>query len=137
MKMPLIAAAIAVVTACAAPVPAPAYALVPPDEPRPEAAPAASADCTIRETKTANGVRLEAIVRAHTAVYGRYDFSVTSQGPGGGTDVTQGGEVDLTDGKSATVGSAEFSGGRYRALLTLRDAGGELCSVEKLPGRLR
>lgn len=132
MKMPLIAAALAGVTACAAPAPAPAYALVPPDEARPEAAPAGSADCTIRETKTANGVRLDAVLRAHAAVYGTYDFSVTSQGPGGGTDVTQGGAVDLTDGKSATVGSAEFSGGRYRALLTLRDAGGELCSAEKL-----
>lgn len=132
MKIPLIAAAIAGVTACAAPVPAPAYALVPPDEARLEAAPAASADCWIRETKTASGVRLEAIVRARDAVYGTYDFGVRSHGPGGGTDLTQGGEVDLTDGRSATVGSAEFSGGRYRALLTLRDAGGKLCSAEKL-----
>jgi hypothetical protein len=132
MKIPLIGAALAVVTACAAPVPAPAYALLPPKEARPEAAPAASADCWIRETKTANGVRLEAVVRADDAVYGTYDFRVTSHGPGGGTDVTQGGEVDLTHGKSATVGSAEFSGGRYRALLTLRDAGGELCSAQQL-----
>jgi hypothetical protein len=132
MKIPLIAAALAVVTACAAPVPAPTYALLPPDEARPEAAPAASAVCWIRETKTANGMRLEAVVRAYSAVYGSYDFSVTSQGPGGGTDVTQGGEVVLTDGKSTTVGSAEFSGGRYRALLTLRDAGSELCSAEQL-----
>ena len=132
MKIPLIAAALAVVTACAAPVPAPAYALLPPEEARPETTPAASADCWIRETKTASGVRLEAVVLAHTPVYGAYEFSVTAQGPGGGTDVTQGGEVDLADGESTTVGSAEFSGGRYRALLTLRDAGGELCSAEKL-----
>ena len=132
MKTQLIAAALAVVTACAAPVPSSAYALLPPEEARPEAAPAVSADCSIRETKTDSGVRLEAVVRAHAAVYATYDFSVTAQGPGGGTDVTQGGEVDLTDGNSATVGSAEFSGGRYHALLTLRDAGGELCSAEKL-----
>ena len=132
MKMPLIAAALAVVTACAAPLPAPTYALLPPDEAPPEATQATSADCSIRETNTAKGVRLEAVVQAHAAVHGRYDFSVTAQGPGGGTEVTQGGEVDLTDGKSATVGSAEFSGGRYRAFLTLSDAGGELCSTEKL-----
>ena len=132
MKTLLIAAALAVGTACAAPAPATTYALLPPDEARPEAAPAASADCWIRETKTANGVRLEAVVRAYDAVYGTYDFSVTSHGPGGGTDVTQSGEVDLADGKSATVGSAEFSGGRYRAFLTLRDAGGELCSAQQL-----
>ncbi len=130
MKIPLIAAALGLVTACAAPAPAPTYALLPPDEARPEAAPAASADCWIRETKTVNGVRLEAVVRAHSAVYGSYDFNVTAQGPGGSSDVTQGGEVDLADGEGATVGSAEFSGGRYRAVLTLRDAGGELCSAE-------
>lgn len=132
MKTQLIAAALAVVTACAAPVPSSAYALLPPQEARPEAAPAVPADCSIREMKTANGVRLEAVVQAHAAVYGTYEFSVKAQGPGHGTDVMQGGEVDLTDGKSATVGSAEFSGGRYHALLTLRDAGGELCSAEKL-----
>ena len=132
MKIPLIAAALALVTACAAPAPAPSYALLPPDEARPEAAPAAGADCWIRETRTANGLRLEAIVQADYAVRGSYDFTVTSQGPGGSSDVTQGGEVDLSDGESATVGSAEFSGGRYSAVLTLRDAGGELCSAEQL-----
>lgn len=132
MKPQLIAAALAVVTACAAPVPSSAYALLPPQEARPEAALAVPADCSIREMKTANGVRFEAVVQANSALYGTYEFSVTSQGAGGGTDVTQGGEVDLTDGESATVGSAEFSGGRYRALLTLRNAGGELCSAEKL-----
>ncbi len=132
MKIPLIAAALAVVTACAAPAPASTYALLSPDEARPEAKPAASADCWIRETKTANGVRLEAVVRAKDAVYGSYDFSVTSHGPGGGTGVTQGGEVDFPHGKSATVGSAELSAERYRAILTLRDASGELCSAEQL-----
>jgi hypothetical protein len=132
MKIPLIAVALAAGTACAAPAPASTHELLPPDEAHPEAAPAASADCWIRETKTANGVRLEAVVRANDAVYGSYDFSMTSYGPGGETDLTQGGEVDLTHGKSATVGSAEFSGGHYRAFLTLRDAGDELCSAEQL-----
>ena len=132
MKIPLIAAALALVTACAAPAPAPTYALLPPDEAPAATAPAASADCWIRETQTANGVRLEAVVRSDSSVHGSYDFNVTSQGPGGSSDVTQGGEVDLADGESATVGSAEFSGGRYRAVLTLRDAGGELCSAEQL-----
>jgi hypothetical protein len=129
MKTPLIAAALALITACAAQTPAPGYVLPSLDE-APAAAPAAHADCRIRETKTANGVRLEAIILAASAVYGSYDFTVSAQGPGGASDVTQGGEVDLADGESATVGSAEFSGGRYRAVLTLNDAGGELCSAE-------
>jgi hypothetical protein len=130
MKTPLIAAALGLITACAAQTPAPGYVLSSLDEAPAAAAPVAHADCRIRETKTANGVRLEAIILAASAVYGSYDFTVSAKGPGGASDVTQGGEVDLADGESATVGSAEFSGGRYRAVLTLNDAGGELCSAE-------
>ena len=140
MKTPLIAAALALVTACAVQTPAEVHTMTLPETSSvaaefvkgERAIPDSSADCKIRETRTANGVRLEAIVRTDSAVYGSYDFNVTSQGPGGSSDVTQGGEVDLADGESATVGSAEFSGGRYRAVLTLRDAGGELCSTEQL-----
>ena len=140
MKTPLIAAALALVTACAVQTPAEVHTVTLPETSSVAAEfvkgdrelPHSSADFKIRETRTANGVRLEAIVQADYAVRGSYDFTVTAQGPGGSSDVTQGGEVDLADGESATVGSAEFSGGRYRAVLTLRDAGGELCSTEKL-----
>jgi len=140
MKTPLIAAALALVTACAVQTPAEVHTVTLPETSSVEAAfvkggraiPGSSADCRIRETQTATGVRLEAIVQADHAVHGSYDFTVTAHGPGGSSDVTQGGEVDLADGESASVGSAEFSGGRLRALLTLRDAGGELCSAERL-----
>lgn len=140
MKIPLIAAALTLVTACTVQTPAEVHTLTPPEASSvtaefvkgERATPGASADCRIRETPTATGVRFEAIVQANYAVRGSYDFTVTAQGPGGSSDVTQGGEVDLADGESAAVGSAEFSGGRVRALLTLRDAGGELCSAERL-----
>lgn len=140
MKTPLIAAALTLVTACAVQTPAEVHTVIPPEAPPvtaqfvegERASPDPSADCKIRETRTATGVRFEAIVQADYAVRGSYDFTVTAQGPGGSSDVTQSGEVDLADGESAAVGSAEFSGRRLRALLTLRDAGGELCSAERL-----
>ena len=140
MKLPLSAAALTRVTACAVQPPAEVHTVTPPEASSvtaelvkgERATPGASADCTIRETPTATGVRFEAIVQADYAVRGSYDFTVTAQGPGGSSDVTQSGEVDLADGESAAVGSAEFSGGRLRALLTLRDAGGALCSAERL-----
>jgi hypothetical protein len=135
MKIPSIAAAFALVTACAVQTPAEVHtaAYVPGEYVKGEAgAPAPLAECRIRETRTANGLLLEAVVEADHAVYGEYEFTVTAKGSGGSSDVSQGGAVDLVPGKRATVGSAEFSGGRYRALLTLRDADGALCAAERL-----
>jgi hypothetical protein len=135
MKIPSIAAALALVTACAVQTPAEVQtaAVVPGEYVKGEAAaPAPLATCRIRETPTANGLRLEAIVTADHAVYGDYEFTVTAQGRAGSSDVSQGGRVELASGERATVGSAEFSGGRYRALLTLTDADGALCTAERL-----
>lgn len=134
MKIPSIAAALALVTACAVQTPAEVRtaAIVPGVLVKGEtAAPAPLAGCRIRETKTANGLRLEAIVDADHAVYGAYEFVVTAKGPGGNSDVSQGGPVDLAAGERATVGSAEFSGKRYRAFLAFRDAHGALCETER------
>lgn len=135
MKVPSIAAALALVTACAVQTPAEVHTVdfVPGEFVKGEAAASAPlAECRIRETPTADGFRLEAIVTADHAVYGDYEFTVTAQGRAGSSDVSQGGPVELASGERATVGSAEFSGGRYSALLTLRDADGALCTAERL-----
>lgn len=87
--------------------------------------------CKIRETRTPQGVRLEAEIRADRSVYGDYDFVVTSYNKGGSSDISQGGAVDLASGERATVGSAEIPRGRYRAILTLSDARGPLCDIER------
>lgn len=89
------------------------------------------AACKIRETRTPQGVRLDAEIRADMSVYGDYDFVITSYNKGGSSDISQGGSVDLAAGERAKVGSAEIPRGRYRAILTLSDARGPLCDIER------
>ena len=89
------------------------------------------AACKIRETKTPHGVRLEALIHADRSVYGDYDFTITAYNKGGSSDISQAGLVDLVAGERATVGSAEIPRGRYRAVLTLSDARGPLCDLER------
>lgn len=135
MKIPSIAAALALVTACAVQTPAEVHtaAFVPGEYVKGEAAaPAPEANCRIRETPTANGLRLEAIVTADHAVYGEYEFIIEAKGSGGSSNISQGGPVELASGERATVGSAEVSARRYRAFLTLSDADGALCTAERL-----
>ncbi|MBA3069296.1 MAG: hypothetical protein FP825_12570 [Hyphomonas sp.] len=89
------------------------------------------AACDIRETPTPQGVRIEAVAQAGEAVHGDYEFVISARGAGGASDVTQAGPLDLAAGEAATVGSAELPQGHYRATLTLRDAAGELCHLER------
>jgi hypothetical protein len=89
------------------------------------------AACDIREIQTPQGVQLEAVVEAGEAVRGTYEFVISARGAGGVSDVTQGGPLDLAPGEIATVGSAGLPHGRYRATLTLSDAAGELCHLER------
>ena len=118
MKLMMIGGALAMASACASPAV--------------HASPAPSAGaCEIRETRTPDGIRLEAVAHADRAIQGGYDFAITAQGSGGASDITQAGQVDLSAGRSATVGAAEISNGRYRAVLTLTDAHGELCRRER------
>lgn len=141
MKRLMTVVALALVTACAAQArteahkdaPTPAASVVVADamHAAPEASAPSSVSCDIRATRTAHGVRLEAVAHADRGAGGEYNFVITAQGSGGSSDVTQSGPFDLVAGKSATVGSAEISRGRYRAVLTLSDADGELCRLER------
>jgi len=107
----------------AAPAPAPAARI--------EAQAPASAACDIRETRTSQGLRLEAVVHARTALRAEYGFSVEAKGSGGTSNVTQGGPFEAAAGVSTTVGAVDISRGRYRATLTVRDADGEICRLER------
>lgn len=109
----------------AAPAPAPAPAA------RIEAQAPAAAACDIRETRTSQGLRLEAVVHARTALRADYGFSVEAKGSGGTSNVTQGGPFEAAAGVSTTVGAVDISRGRYRATLTVRDADGEICRLER------
>ncbi|MDX2276959.1 MAG: curli-like amyloid fiber formation chaperone CsgH [Hyphomonadaceae bacterium] len=92
----------------------------------------AAVTCDIRATRTANGVRLEAIAHADRPVRGAYAFDITARGAGGSSDVTQGGSFAVeAGGNGAIVGSVEIPSGSYRVVLTLSDAAGELCRFER------
>ncbi|WP_353256567.1 curli-like amyloid fiber formation chaperone CsgH [Hyphomonas sp.] len=140
MKTLITVAALAAITACAAQSPIAAYADPAPLVAHPPikdsvrtgfAEPVPYAACKIRATRTADGLRLEAIAQSDQFVPVAYEFSISSNAPGGASDVTQGGEVDLVSGRSATLGVAEIPRGRYRAVLTIDGPDGELCRLER------
>ncbi|MEQ9505099.1 MAG: curli-like amyloid fiber formation chaperone CsgH [Hyphomonas sp.] len=119
MKYAMIGAALALASACAAQTPPATHTVSEPGA------------CEIRETRTANGLRLEAVAHADYGLRADYTFKISAHSTDGSSDVTQGGPVDLVAGESAVIGGAEISRGRYRALLTLTDAAGELCRLER------
>jgi len=125
MLKPMTLGALALVTACAGQ----SYAGV--QTAAPSYLANGPAACKIRETKTPQGVRLEALIHADRSVYGDYDFVITAYNKGGSSDISQSGAVDLVAGERAKVGSAEIPRGRYRAVLTLSDARGPLCNLER------
>jgi len=94
--------------------------------------PASYADdisCDIDVRRTRGGVSLEAQafgVDPRDAL--EYDFVVTKSGPGGDSDIQQGGEIS-----EQTLGAVELnmaSRDRYRARLVVSDAQGEVCRTE-------
>lgn len=119
MKYAMIGATLALASACAAQTPPATHTVSEPGA------------CEIRETRTANGLRLEAVAYADYDLRVDYAFEITAHSADGSSDVVQSGPVDLAAGESAVIGAAEFSRGRYRALLTLTDASGELCRLER------
>lgn len=100
---------------------------------RAEAAHPASNDavsCEVRSRRTAHGLLIQARALANREVSGEYDLVITKSGGAGSSDISQSGPIDLAAGVSALLGENEISverGARVRAVLTLRDGGGELC----------
>ncbi|MGE0596447.1 MAG: curli-like amyloid fiber formation chaperone CsgH [Hyphomonadaceae bacterium] len=89
--------------------------------------------CEVLATRTAGGVRIEAIAHADRASSGEYSLIVRKSGAGGASDVQQGGEFDVADAASALLGVAEFGverGARVHARLEVRDADGAVCRDE-------
>ena len=87
--------------------------------------------CDVRVRRTANGMLIQAVAHADRAIDGDYELVITKSGGGGSSDVTQSGPFSAAAGESVTLGSTELGAdGRYRAVLTLRDASGEICRQE-------
>ena len=141
MLKPSLGAALMLVTACAAQAPASVQTVSAPSgstvmlldaaPPERERYVPPAVDCDIRSTQTARGRLLEALVRTDRPLQGDYAFTIIAFGGGGSSDVSQGGAVDLAPGEFAGLGAAEIPDGRYRAVLTLSDAYGELCRLEQ------
>ncbi|MGH6950957.1 MAG: curli-like amyloid fiber formation chaperone CsgH [Vitreimonas sp.] len=93
-----------------------------------DAAPIVS--CDIRTRRTANGVLIEARAFADRDIAGEYDLAIVKSGGGNSSEINQGGPLEIAAGSTVTLGQNELSvepGARLRAVLTLRDEGGELC----------
>jgi hypothetical protein len=114
-------AVMAALTACAAQTQTPPHAAYPAH---------AGVRCDIYATRTANGTRLEAVAQADRRLRGNYDFVITAGGSGGSSDIGQSGPVDLSAGRSGTIGLAEISNRHYRAVLTISDVDGVVCRRE-------
>lgn len=90
----------------------------------------ATVSCDVRARRTADGVVIQARAFADRDIDGEYDLVITKSGGGNSSDISQSGPLSLTAGSAATLGENEISverGARLRAVLTLRDASGEIC----------
>jgi len=85
----------------------------------------ADLSCEIRATAEGGGVRLEAVATAGISIAGDYDFVIARSGPGGSSDIRQGGTFDIAAGEEAVLGEATLGGdaGAVEASLTLTPAG--------------
>ncbi len=108
----------------------------PPRPSNPAAAPRSAmlgdgVSCDVRARPTPNGVLIQAVARSNRRFDGEYELVIAKSGGGGSSDVTQSGPVSIAAGQSVTLGSTELSAaGRFRAVLTLRDDAGEVCTQE-------
>jgi len=90
----------------------------------------AAITCDVRSRRTANGIVIQARAFADRDINGEYDLLITKTDRAGSSEISSGGALSLTAGSAATLGENEFSlerGARVRAVLTLRDASGQLC----------
>jgi hypothetical protein len=89
-------------------------------------------DCAVRATRTAAGLRLEAVIAGEREASGDYDFRIVRDGPAGASDVTQGGPFVVASGDEIVLAATELGRGRARthAVLTVHDRAGMRCTDE-------
>ena len=70
------------------------------------------------------------IVNANRSLSGDFTLTITKDGAGGSSDISQGGEFDARRGERVELSSSEFSmerGAKFRAVLKVRAGGNEVC----------
>lgn len=86
--------------------------------------------CDIEISRTSRGIRVTPIVNANRSLSGDFTLTITKDGAGGSSDISQGGEFDARRGERVELSSSEFSmerGARFRAVLKVRAGGNEVC----------
>lgn len=86
--------------------------------------------CDIEVLRTSRGIRVTPIVNANRSLSGDFTLTITKDGAGGSSDVSQGGEFDARRGERVELSSSEFSmerGAKFRAVLKVRAGGNEVC----------
>ena len=94
----------------------------------------ADATCDIRTTRTAHGVRIDAVAHATRPFAGTYELLVRANGGGNASDIVQQGPVERMSSGEVMLASSEIGAahrGHADATLTLRDADGAVCRVER------
>ena len=91
--------------------------------------------CDIDVLNTPQGIVLQSVARARTAVSGSYQLSVDTSGPTGRSTVSQGGDFSVRGGRSETLGSlflGRSSGALVVARMDLSWAGGRTSCMRRI-----
>ncbi len=91
------------------------------------ASPPMSDACEIRAIETSMGMRLESVVYGAPGSTGSYSLSLLKSGPGGTSEVRQGGDYEIGPAGVAVVSTTEVSHDArdgYSAVMTVDDPSG-------------
>ena len=84
--------------------------------------------CEIKAASSGDMLALQGVAHAGIALSGSYQMRVSGQGPGGSTNLNQGGQFNAAAGEAVTLGQVmvDNSGGTYDVTLSIDSAGGKV-----------
>ena len=87
-----------------------------------------STTCEIKAASNDGMLALQGVVHAGMALAGSYQMRVSGQGPGGSSNLNQGGQFNAGAGEAVTLGQVmvDNSGGTYDVTLSIDSAEGKV-----------
>ena len=87
-----------------------------------------STTCEIKAASNGGMLALQGVVHAGMALSGSYQMRVSGQGPGGSSNLNQGGQFNAAAGEAVTLGQVivDNSGGTYDVMLSIDSAVGKV-----------
>ena len=87
-----------------------------------------STTCEIKAASNGGMLALQGVVHAGMALSGSYQMRVSGQGPGGSSNLKQGGQFNAAAGEAVTLGQVmvDNSGGTYDVTLSIDSAEGKV-----------